>query len=149
VRRKIIDVFTESTGTAPVVLFEAVGEAISRGANGETVAPLLRPFSPDHIVYAGPRPVYVTDEADIPARFREYTADGAPPRIVLVRGLGFFAVGTSHKVADTARMLFRDALKIAAYAENFGGPRGMDDDQIEFIRGWEVERFRAEVNLDS
>ncbi|MDA3951762.1 MAG: class II aldolase/adducin family protein [Spirochaeta sp.] len=147
-RRQIIEVFTESTGTTPVVLFEAVGEAISRAANGETVAPLLRPCSPDHIVYAGPRPLYVAEEAEIAAQFREYAADGAPPSIVLVRGLGFFAVGTSHKAADTARMLFRDALKIAAYAENFGGPRGMDDDQIEFIRGWEVERFRAEVNLD-
>lgn len=148
VGRKITEVFIESTGTTPVLLFEAVDEAIDRAESEETVAPLLRPFSPDHIVYAGPRPLYVADEADFAAQFHEYTAEGAPPKIVLVRGIGFFAVATSHKAADTARMLFRDALKIAAYSENFGGPRGMNDDQIEFIRGWEVERFRAEMNLD-
>lgn len=46
-------------------------------------------------------------------------------------------------------MLFRDAAKVATYAESFGGPKAMPAEEIDFIRSWEVERFRANVSLDN
>jgi hypothetical protein len=41
--------------------------------------------------------------------------------------------------------LFLDTLKVATFVESFGGPRFMDDDQIEFIRNWEVESYRSKL----
>jgi hypothetical protein len=43
-------------------------------------------------------------------------------------------------------LLFLDTVKVAVFTESFGGPRFMDDDQIEFIRGWEVERYRSKMS---
>jgi rhamnose utilization protein RhaD (predicted bifunctional aldolase and dehydrogenase) len=110
--------------------------------------PLLSPFSPDHIVYAGHAPLYVEDSGEAADLFERSSAEhGVPPKCVILKGLGLFAVGPSPKVAESARMLFRDAVKIAAYAESFGGAKGMSDEQVEFIRTWEVERFRSSVSL--
>lgn len=142
--------FREVTGKEGVILFEATAELIARSASRDQMTPLMEPFSPDHIVYAGVRPLYIEDgEGDIAKRYIEGAeTEGVPPRVVVVRGIGAFALGPSRKAAETTRMLFRDAVTIAAYAESFGGARGMDSDQVDFIRNWEVERFRAKVSLD-
>ena len=137
-----------AAGDGVVVLFEAPGEVLKRASAAETMAPLMRPFSPDHIVYAGHKPLYLESVRDIGDRYREYVqAEKTAPKIVVLKDVGFFAVGGNPKVAESARMLFRDALKITRYAENFGGPQGMPDAEIDFIRNWEVEQFRAEVSL--
>ncbi|NLA92174.1 MAG: class II aldolase, partial [Spirochaetales bacterium] len=36
-------------------------------------------------------------------------------------------------------------IKVATFVESFGGPRFMDNDQIDFIRNWEVESYRASL----
>jgi hypothetical protein len=41
--------------------------------------------------------------------------------------------------------LFLDTVSIAVYTESFGGPRFMDDAMIDFIRNWEVEKYRSSV----
>lgn len=141
--------FRAVAGAEAVVLFDTTAELLSRAASAETTAPLLEPFSPDHIVYAGHAPLYVEESGEAADLFeRAAKAHGVPPKSVVVRGLGLFTLGTSHKVAETARMLFRDAVKIASYAESFGGPKAMAPEEVAFIRGWEVERFRANVSLD-
>ncbi len=61
------------------------------------------------------------------------------PKVIAVQDVAVFAV------SDKAMALFIDTIKVAAYTESFGGPRFMDDDQIEFIRTWEVEKYRASV----
>jgi rhamnose utilization protein RhaD (predicted bifunctional aldolase and dehydrogenase) len=123
--------------------------------------PLSSAFSPDHIVYAGSDPLFVespeagSDTAALEKAWKE-RLDGADnmaggnsrgriPKIVALQGMGVFGIGTSEKGAKTALQLFNDAVKIAVYAESFGGPRFMARDQIDFINNWEVERYRAKV----
>ncbi|MFW6387885.1 MAG: class II aldolase/adducin family protein [bacterium] len=64
------------------------------------------------------------------------------PRVVVIPGVGAFGTDASGAIADAAGRLCLDALLISRYAENFGGYRFMPPEQIEFIRSWEVERFR-------
>jgi hypothetical protein len=40
-------------------------------------------------------------------------------------------------------MLFNDALKIAVYAESFGGGKPMTDELTDFIVNWEAEAYRS------
>jgi hypothetical protein len=40
-------------------------------------------------------------------------------------------------------MLFNDALKIACYAESFGGGKPMTDELTDFIVNWEAEAYRS------
>jgi rhamnose utilization protein RhaD (predicted bifunctional aldolase and dehydrogenase) len=102
----------------------------------ESFAAVDGAFTPDHIVYAGARPLFVEREEDIPVN---------PPRIVAVKGVGARAFGPSKKAADTALELFKDAVAISVYAENFGGGRFMDQEQVDFICNWEVEQYRSSV----
>lgn len=141
--------FQSLTGQSPTILFDSSPELLRYAASSESVRPLLRPFSPDHIVYAGHAPLYLTDPDEAGEQYHIYTeADGIPPKCVIVKDVGLFSIAAADKTAETARMFFRDALKIAIYAEKFGGPKGMDDEKIEFIREWEVERFRANISLE-
>jgi rhamnose utilization protein RhaD (predicted bifunctional aldolase and dehydrogenase) len=111
-------------------------------------------FTPDHIVYAGSDPLFIV----IDPRSPQSGIDGIPktwdahvqktgrkPKIVAVQRLGVFGVGQTEKAANLALELFKDAVKVGVYAESFGGPLFMAPDKIDFINGWEVERFRANV----
>ncbi len=124
-----------------------------RSASREDFAPIATSPTPDHIVYAGHRPCFVSspEVASSPSvlaraviaeigRFR--SREGALPKVVVVQGLGAVAIAATAKKSAVARLLFLDALKIACYAESFGGVKVMPEDQIDFIRNWEVERFR-------
>lgn len=143
------EAFERVSGKDATVLFDVTSELLERAGSPEKIEPLLAPFSPDHIVYAGHAPLYVEDSGSAADLFEGSAAEhGVPPKCVILDGLGLFTVGPSRKVAETARMLFRDALKIATYAESFGGAKSMAPEEIEFIRGWEVERFRSSVSLE-
>ncbi|MDR1950004.1 MAG: class II aldolase/adducin family protein [Spirochaetaceae bacterium] len=123
--------------------------------------PVSEAFSPDHIVYAGSFPLFVENPGGNAAaveaalrraweeRLRGGPAAGGPPKIVALQGAGLFGLGASEKGAKTALELFIDAVKIAVYAESFGGPRFMTRDQIDFINNWEVERYRSAVTAAS
>ena len=41
--------------------------------------------------------------------------------------------------------LVKDAMKVATYAEAFGGARPMAQELVDFIVGWEVESYRKSV----
>lgn len=149
VKAALATAYEELLGKEPVILFEANREVLDRSASEEHFAPAAKPFSPDHIVYAGHAPLYVSDEPRAGGLFKEaYEADGVPPKCIVVRNLGLFNLGPSLKAAESARMLFRDALKVARFSESFGGPRAMSSEEVAFIRGWEVEKFRASVSLE-
>jgi rhamnose utilization protein RhaD (predicted bifunctional aldolase and dehydrogenase) len=123
---------------------DLLGFAESPGA----FAPLSGSFSPDHIVYAGHEILRVGDPEALDAAWRDYAGrNGAKPRIVLVAGLGAVAVGRSRAAAETAMALFLDAASVAVYAESFGGALHMSAEKVQFIRNWEVERYRASASL--
>lgn len=130
---------------APVAEGFFTPELQRRAASTAAMAPVASAFSPDHIVYAGHRPCYVDGDAPtaIAAAVRAFhAAEGTLPRIVVVRDRGAVAVAPTARKTEVARLLFLDALKVAAYAESFGGSRFMPAEQIDFVRNWEVEKFR-------
>jgi rhamnose utilization protein RhaD (predicted bifunctional aldolase and dehydrogenase) len=137
------------------VQFERNGELGRFLAGKEAFAPVSSAFTPDHIVYAGSDPLFLesgaaenTENAGALAealeKHREKT--GRLPKVVAVRGLGIFGLGSSEKAAANAVELFNDAAKVAVYAESFGGPLFMPPEQIAFINNWEVERYRSKVS---
>lgn len=109
--------------------------------------------TPDHIVYCGYRSLLFSRDSwktflDEPARHhRELSGfrdkEGFFPRILVFEGLGAIACHEEKRKAELARLLFEDHVNIAIYARNFGGIAFMPRENIEFIRNWEVESFRA------
>lgn len=103
------------------------------------------PFTPDHIVYCGPYPLYST-QANLRDDFQAFVRQhGFPPKVLLIRGYGLVALGKTEKLAHLAKDLFLDEVKILAYSKNFGGPRFMSPEDIDFILHWEVENYRVQV----
>ncbi len=102
-------------------------------------------FTPDHLVYCHRFPM-ISKPEQIENRFREYERkNGCSPRVVLVLGYGLFGLGSTQKQAEISRDVYMDAMKIATYSQNFGGPKRMSSDDIEFILHWEVEQYRAKA----
>jgi rhamnose utilization protein RhaD (predicted bifunctional aldolase and dehydrogenase) len=128
--------------------FERNAEIARLVKDRRSFAPVSSAFTPDHIVYAGSDPHFIENPENPGAlagdweKHREKT--GRLPKIAACQGLGIFGLGNSEKNAETAVELFIDTVKVAVYAESFGGGRFMDDDQIGFINNWEVERYRAQ-----
>ncbi len=111
--------------------------------------PISSSFTPDHIVYSGFKPLWISESifseedpvADIKKCIAEFTKEhGAPAKIIVVQNTGIFAA------SENARDLYLDTVKVAVYTESFGGPLFMDDGQIDFIRNWEVEKYRAKMS---
>lgn len=127
--------------------FEPSAESLKRAASPEAAAALLKPFTPDHIVYCKAHPIYAEDENDIPALVENYVKKhGYYPKIVLLKDCGVYAVDANLKGSETASMLFNDALKIACFSEFFGGARFMSDELTDFIVNWEAESYRSKKN---
>jgi len=126
-------------------------------AGGEVgkAAAIGGPLTPDQIVYCysyplwfEPRPgeapeTWIPQLRDALVKHRETT--GLAPLIVLVKGLGLFAVGDDFSQADAARLVYIDAIKVMSGAQGLGGMRIMPDREREFIEHWEVESYRRGV----
>lgn len=149
--RQAITAAIDATTDTEDVVFGTCPEVAARLESRSTFAPLAGAFTPDHIVYSGSMPLWIDDESDLDAtlpaaiaRYRdEYRVD---PRIIAVRRRGVFAVAGSKSGSQTAYELFLDQVKIAAYAEAFGGARHLDPHLVAFIESWEVERYRKKMS---
>jgi len=132
--------FDDSPPTLDIVL-DPKGLEIVRGG----------PLTPDQIVYCKSFPLWLSSpQADEIERMREALdrhrlETGFQPRVILVEGLGLFAVGTDYVSADTARCVYVDALKVMKGASKLGGIRFLGRREREFIDGWEVENYRRAV----
>lgn len=128
-------------------LFEGSRQAADFAKSVCDAAPLLKPFTPDHIVYCGAHPVFTRSPEALDADFLSCkSARGYAPKIIIAEGLGFFAVSESKKNSETALLMFKDAMKIAVYSKSFGGPLHMQDDLTDFIINWEAESYRSGQN---
>jgi rhamnose utilization protein RhaD (predicted bifunctional aldolase and dehydrogenase) len=142
--RALMALYAESGPVTAV--FEGNAQALAFVRDADTMAPLMVPFTPDHIVYCKHAPLFVKPEQDVSAAFEAYRAqNGFPPKIVAVEGFGFFALGNSRSDAQTACSLFLDAMRVAVYAQAFGGCLQLPDDFTHFILNWEAESYRQSV----
>ena len=115
-------------------------------------AAIARPFTPDAIVYCKSNYLFINDEttaailANAPGGITAFTtAHGHAPKVLLIRGIGLVAAGDTAAQCDTILDVFEDAMKVAFYADAFGGPHPMTAAQIDFIDNWEVENYRRSV----
>ncbi len=146
--QKCFDVIYELYGDDAVITYEPSVEALRYAESPETAKSIMKPFTPDHIVYCKAEPVYGFCQACIKGAVNEYLdKNGYMPKIVVISGCGFFAVDLTPKGSETAAMLFNDALKVATYAESFGGALHMTDELSDFITNWEVESYRQKQNV--
>ncbi len=123
--------------------------------NGEAVA-RRGALTPDQIVYCYSFPLWIDMDSHrdsghlisrLAAAIRNHVREtGYPPLVVLVKGLGMFTVGDSHGDADTVRLCYIDAVKVAAGAERLGGAQPLGARDRQFIETWEVEAYRRKVS---
>jgi len=113
---------------------------------------VLKPFTPDGIVYCKSEYIYL-DDTDVHVaqkKIETYVSRrGHTPKVLLVKGVGLIAVGNSAKNAKIVTEVFLDAIKIAIYASGFGGTHPMTPRQIAFIDNWEVENYRRSVGTSA
>lgn len=123
------------------------GISVSFVADKSSAWEILRPFTPDHIVYCKAYPLWLDNLENVADKVEEYrTKCGFLPRVILVEGRGAFCVGVSEKQAATAELLFEDAADIAVYSRSFGGASHMTEELTDFITNWEVEAYRSSQN---
>lgn len=113
---------------------------------------VIRPFTPDAIVYCKSNYIFFNDEEPeavlaeaekaIPA-FKEKF--GYLPKVLLIKGIGLIAVGDNARQCDIILDVFEDAMQIAWLSKSFGGAHPMTQEQIDFIDNWEVENYRRSV----
>lgn len=109
---------------------------------------LLRPMSPDHIVYCKALPLFVENAADIAKSISDFEKkNGYKAKIIFVKDVGMFAIGINEKNAKVVSDVWLDAVKISVYAQSFGGLRPMAPEMVDFIANWEVESYRSKVAL--
>lgn len=111
------------------------------------------PSTPDVIVYCKSNYLYAEGETpaailaglekEIPAFTHKF---GYAPKVILIRNYGFIAVGDHAKQAQIVTDVFLDLLKIALFAESFGGHHCLTAGQIRFIDTWEVENYRRKIS---
>ena len=117
---------------------------------------IAKPFTPDIIVYCKSSYIFIDAESDdeilkqAESRIEAFTAEkGYTPKVLLIKGIGLVAVGDNSKNAQIITDVFTDAMKVAFYAQSFGGEHPMEQSWIDFIDNWEVENYRRKVAAGS
>ena len=127
-----------------VITYEPSVEALRFAETPESAAILMKPFSPDHLVYCKQFQAYGFCDGCLSGAVKRCLEEhGYMPKIIIISGCGFFAVDETAKGSQTAADLFNDAIKVAVYAESFGGAKPMSDALSDFIANWEVESYRS------
>jgi rhamnose utilization protein RhaD (predicted bifunctional aldolase and dehydrogenase)/NAD(P)-dependent dehydrogenase (short-subunit alcohol dehydrogenase family) len=126
--------------------------------HGDTVAK-GGPLTPDQVVYCRSFPLWFEPKAgeepmQTIGRLREAVAEHMRPakaaaKVVLVKGLGMFAIGADAAAAETTRQVYVDAVTVMKGAERLGGISYLSPRQHEFIDNWEVEHYRRAVAAGS
>lgn len=130
-------------------IFTKNSEVSKLASSFDAAKALFTPPTPDHIVYAGVKPLYITDTKpeSIISAWNSYVAEeGRMPKTVIAEDVGMFSLGSSTKEAAIARDVFLDAVKIYVSSQAFGGYSPMSDEMVRFIANWEAESYRKGVS---
>jgi NAD(P)-dependent dehydrogenase (short-subunit alcohol dehydrogenase family)/rhamnose utilization protein RhaD (predicted bifunctional aldolase and dehydrogenase) len=111
------------------------------------------PVTPDIIVYCKARYMFIeqTGSAEkildslkqqLPRFQNEY---GYPPKVIIIKDMGIFAVEDSVSSADAVLDVYEDLIRVSHYASLAGGIKFLSPEQVNFIDRWEVENYRRKV----
>lgn len=113
---------------------------------------IAKPFTPDIIVYCKSSYIFIEAESDeeilkqAEEKIEAFVSEkGYTPKVLLIKGIGLIAVGDSSRNAQIITDVFTDAMKVAFFAQSFGGEHPMEQAWIDFIDNWEVENYRRKV----
>ena len=155
-RPNIEDAISQALSTDVSIAFLANPALLAAIQTAESFEPYSSAYTPDHIVYAGHRPVFISapDDGDVMTPVTKHIAEfqseaKRDPKIIAVSGVGIFGVGDSTKSAERAVTLFLDAVKIGVYAQSHGGHHFLPDEMIRFIMNWEVESYRSSIGKNT
>jgi rhamnose utilization protein RhaD (predicted bifunctional aldolase and dehydrogenase) len=153
VSEKFLHKVGKLAGSKGEALFTTGSEIRSVLASRETIIDLQQSLSPDHIVYMGHRSLVFDDITEdqlivsIENDYKKFTDKwGKEPKSILILGKGFISLGNSKKGSETSRMLMLDAIRVIRISGNFGGPKFMSKEKVNFINTWEVEKYRAKLS---
>ncbi len=110
------------------------------------------PMTPDQAVYCKAAPVCV-ERHEEPAELPDAVSaalcareDGEnTPLCLIVDALGLFCAAPTAKLLKSVTDTMKASLETLCVAAHFGGPRPLKDRWIQWMREWEVERFRHEL----
>ena len=104
-------------------------------------------LTPDHVVYAGPKPCVVEEpvyEARLSAAIKRYRKDeGTLPRVISLGEQGTWVVAENEKKLAAAQELFASAVASSLLAG--GDLKPLGPAEVSFIMNWEAEHYRAKV----
>jgi len=141
-------------GDARSVVFEGSTDAAwVAGTPGGRALVEAGPLMPDQIVYAGSWPLWLDtravatadgslDRAVADAVAAHVVTTGVSPVIVVAEGVGVLATGSGPRAAETARLLYLDAVRVGRGALALGGVRALAPAERQFIEHWEAEAYR-------
>jgi rhamnose utilization protein RhaD (predicted bifunctional aldolase and dehydrogenase) len=143
-------------GSKPVVLHDSsplVLNFIEDKANIRAVK--AGPLTPDQIVYCRSFPMilekplsFTPDNITLTVKkaFAAYKSQySGKPIIILAKGAGMFVLSDSEKSANTARLLYVDAIKTMLGARRLCGIHPMPAARRIFIETWEAEAYRRQI----
>ncbi|MDD3766121.1 MAG: class II aldolase/adducin family protein [Eubacteriales bacterium] len=126
-----------------VALFECNREILNFVENEESFLKVHSAYTPDHMVYYKHKAMFLKNGEDIKSAVEKFENKyGFLPKVIGLEKTGIIVLEESEKAAKIAAKLFCDTVKIAVYAESFGGGVFMPDWLIDFIANWEVESYR-------
>ncbi len=62
------------------------------------------------------------------------------PKMIMIKDVGLIAVGDNPDDVQISLDMYEDLMKISFYSENFGGPRFLSRDQIDYVDGSELKQ---------
>lgn len=115
---------------------------------------ISQPLTPDMIVYCKARYLYIEQSTtadkilesfrlQLPRFIDEY---GYPPKVIIIKNIGVFAVEESAASAETVLDVFEDLVKIVHFSSGCGGTRYLTPEQVAFIDQWEAENYRRKLS---
>jgi len=138
------------TACAKFIFNQEIKSLVKDNLSYESV---INAFTPDHIVYCKASTVFLDFSEDI-NNINKNLDDFIEthkyvPKIIPIKNIGCFAFGKTKKECDIASEVFLDGVKIAIYAESFGGYQPLSRELTDFVVNWEVENYRTKVALSS
>ena len=113
----------------------------------EHFAAISAPFSPDSIIYCNSKYIYIAADtaADILIEAEQNIAYykeqyGYDPKVILIKDIGLVSAGCTDKECSIIEDVYTDMMKIAWYAQSFGGEHPMTASQIAFVDNWQSHK---------
>ncbi len=116
--------------------FNGSSTAIAFAKSSEAAKDMMKPFTPDQVVYCGSGAQYIEDIG---------AAGNITSKVAIVGSVGFYTFGKTEKEATNAMLLTEDAMKIAIFSRSFGGASHLSAELVDFLVHWEAEAYRKSL----